>query len=178
MTDDATRIREQFRAELEFATAPMHADSRSNYDAATKYAEAAIKSVFALNGGGLLALPALITLFKIDLKPAAPWIIAAGAVFIAGLICAAFTSFLGYLSAMATVHSIEDQVTLQIVKHAETYQYKATPVDVQKLEQRRDRLAGRSIFLRHAAVATGVVSLAAFIVGAVISGGLLVTFRP
>jgi hypothetical protein len=74
--------RDQFRTELEFASAPMRDTARANYEGAVKFADAAIKSTFALNGGGLVALPAFIALFKIDPKLASVWIIAAGAVFV------------------------------------------------------------------------------------------------
>jgi hypothetical protein len=100
-------IREQFRAELEFAIAPLREDNHANYEGAVKFAETAIKSAFALNGGALVALPALIALFKIDPQRVLLWVIIAGAVFVVGLISAAATAFLGYLSAMAAAHSIE-----------------------------------------------------------------------
>jgi hypothetical protein len=49
----------------------MRDEMRANYDGALKFAEAAIKSAFALNGGGAVALPALTALLKIEPKPAA-----------------------------------------------------------------------------------------------------------
>ena len=110
--------REQFRSELEFASAPIRETLRLNYEGAIKFAEAGIKSSFALNGGGLIALPAFIALFKIDPEFASVWIIAAGTMFIVGLISAAVTSFLGYLSAIAGVHGLENRSAATMAKYA------------------------------------------------------------
>jgi len=49
----------------------MRDEMSANYDGALKFAEVAIKSAFALNGGDAVALPALTALLKIEPKPAA-----------------------------------------------------------------------------------------------------------
>jgi hypothetical protein len=133
MTGDG--IRENFRTELEFAIASLREDNHANYEGAIKFAETAIKSAFALNGGALVALPALIALFKIDPQRVVLWVIIAGAVFVVGLISAAATAFLGYLSAMAAVHSIEAQMRVTAATYAAIYQQQASPVDVAALER-------------------------------------------
>ena len=172
--------REQFRTELEFASAPTRETLRLNYEGAIKFAEAGIKSSFALNGGGLIALPAFIALFKIDPKFASVWIIAAGTMFIVGLISAAVTSFLGYLSAMAGVHSLENRSAATMAKYAAIFkQLQATqPVNLLELEGHIDTLMRRSVRLRKCAVAAGTTSLIAFLGGAVISYWVLILFRP
>jgi hypothetical protein len=58
------------------------------------------------------------------------------------------------------------------------YQQQSAPVDVAALERDQVTLGNRSVYLRKAAVATGIASLVAFIVGAIISGSVLVYFRP
>jgi hypothetical protein len=146
------KIRDQFRTELEFAIAPMREDNRANYEGAIKFADTAIKSAFALNGGALIALPALIALFKIDPQRVGSWVIIAGAVFVVGLIGAAATAFLGYLSAMSAAHSIETQMRATLAKYTALYQQQASPVDVAALERDQVTLGGRSISLRRAAV--------------------------
>src|SRR5262249_31738 len=105
MTDQPDqRVREKFRADLEFMAAPVRESARLHYECAMKFADAGIKSLFTLNGGGLVALPAFIALLKIEPKQTASvWIIVAAAVFVFGLILAACTSLLGYFSAMAAV---------------------------------------------------------------------------
>ena len=171
--------REQFRTELEFASAPTRETLRLNYEGAIKFAEAGIKSSFALNGGGLIALPAFIALFKIDPKFASVWIIAAGTMFIVGLISAAVTSFLGYLSAMAGVHGLENRSTATMAKYAAIFkQLQATPVNLPELEGHIDTLMRRSVRLRKCAVAAGTTSMIAFIGGAIISYRVLILFRP
>jgi hypothetical protein len=59
--------------------------------------------------------------------------------------------------------------------------YQQQPIsaaDVQSLTQRSSALSDRSVSLRGMAVAAAVVSLICFIVGALISGYLLINFRP
>jgi hypothetical protein len=144
----------------------MRDEKRANYDGALTFAEAAIKSAFALNGGGIVALPALTALLKIEPKPAATCIIVAVGAFVVGLICAAATSFLGYLSAMTNVHGLEQSARATIVRYASIFkQPLQTPIDVKETF-----LIARSVKLRRAAVCTSVASLVAFIVGAVTSG--------
>ncbi|HET8974636.1 MAG TPA: hypothetical protein VFN63_15265, partial [Pseudolabrys sp.] len=92
---------EQYRAEMEFAATPIRDAARMNYEGAIEFANAAIKSVFAINAGGLVAFPAFIALLKIDAQLASGWIIAAGAVFVIGLTSAALASLFGYFSAMS-----------------------------------------------------------------------------
>jgi hypothetical protein len=176
MTDDT---RTKYRADLEFATNPMRADARTNYESAVKFADAGIKSAFALNGGGLIAAPAFIALFKVDPQLARNWIVGAGGVFVLGLICAALTSFFGYLSAMTAGWSINASVEAMGAEYAAAYrQQPISMADLQSLKQRSNALSSRSVSLRSVAVAAAVVSLICFIVGALISGYLLINFRP
>jgi hypothetical protein len=122
-------LREQFRTELQFAVGPMHESSRSNYEGALKFADAAIKAVFALNGGGLIAFPAFIALFKIDAQLHARSIIAAGAIFVLGLICGALTTLFGYLSAMTAVESHRHLVDATTAKYAAIFQQPPSKID-------------------------------------------------
>jgi hypothetical protein len=115
-SDGGKDAREQFRTELEFALMPLRDEKRANYDGALTFAEAAIKSAFALNGGGIVALPALTALLKIEPKPAATCIIVAVGAFVVGLVCAAATSFLGYLSAMTNVHGLEQSADHCVIR--------------------------------------------------------------
>jgi hypothetical protein len=175
MTDD---IRAKYRADLEFATNYLRADSRSNYESAVKFAEAGIKSAFALNGGGLIALPAFIALFNVNAQLARNTIIGAGAVFVFGLIFAALTSLFGYLSAMIGHESIENTIQATGTVYAAAYQQQPTSAaTVQSLEQRSKALSDRSVLLRNIAVAAVVASLLCFVVGALISGCLLINLR-
>jgi hypothetical protein len=176
MTDDT---RAKYRDDLTFATDHLRADSRSNYESAVKFADAGIKSAFALNGGGLIALPAFVALFKVDPQLTRNWIIGAGAVFVVGLICAALTSFFGYLSAMIAHESNEVSIQATGATYAAAYQQQpASPGTVQSLQQRSTTLAKRTDKLRNVAVASAIASLICFVVAASISGCLLINFRP
>jgi hypothetical protein len=122
-------VRKQFRTELQFALGPIYETSRANYEGALKFADAAIKAVFALNGGGLIAFPAFIALFKIDAQLHARSIIAAGAIFVLGLICGALTTLFGYLSAMTAVESHRHLVDATTAKYAAIFQQPPSKID-------------------------------------------------
>ena len=56
-------------------------EERQNYDAALRWADAGIKALFGLNGGGLIALPAFAALFKVDMLASGSYVLAAGIVY-------------------------------------------------------------------------------------------------
>ena len=169
---------DKFRVELEVITAPLRSNLQSNYEAAIKFADGAIKSAFALNGGSLIGVPAFIALFKIDAKVAAVSIMAAGAMFVVGLIFATLASLLGYLASMTGVRSINNSLRATISGYETAYRQTASTANVQALEQRARTLFDRSIWLRRLTVGAGAASLTSFVIGAAISGYVLVNFQP
>ena len=172
--------RELFRTEWEFAAAPYRSDARMNYESAIKFANAGIKSLFTLNGGGLIALPAFIALFDVDRKKAAFWIIVTAVVYIVGLVGAALSSLLSYISAMAMSESMVLVQEALMWKYADLFEQTppAKPPDIPAIEARSNALSRRSIYLRMTAVLLAFASLLAFIVGAAFSMYMLIKFRP
>ena len=169
---------DKFRVDLEVITAPLRSNLQSNYETAIKFADGAIKSAFALNGGSLIGVPAFIALFKIDAKVAAVSIMAAGAMFVVGLIFATLASLLGYLASMTGVRSINNSLRATISGYETAYRQTASTANVQALEQRARTLFDRSIWLRRLGIGAGAASLTSFVIGAAISGYVLVNFQP
>lgn len=169
---------EQYRAEMEFAATPIRDAARMNYEGAIEFANAAIKSVFAINAGGLVAFPAFIALLKIDAQLASGWIIAAGAVFVIGLTSAALASLFGYFSAMSKAEGSKRELEAVTAEYGNLFERRLATSDVDNLRWQATQLRNQSVFLRTVAFGAGVTSLLAFIVGATISGLLLVYFRP
>jgi len=167
-------IRERFRDDYEFAIGPLRDGQRANFDAALKFADGGIKALFGLNGGGLIALPAFTALFKIDMQAAASLVLAAGIIFVIGLVLAASTCLLGYLSAMQEMEAGSHRQTAAATRYATHYrQVPETPAAIEGIKSADARAARHttwSIWLRKAAVATAICSLAAFIGAACITG--------
>jgi hypothetical protein len=165
--------RDQFRTEWQFATAPIREQALQNYQGALKFADAALKAVFALNGGGLIALPAFVALFKIDALAVRFGVIVAGAIFIGGLVAAVIASLLGYLSAMTGVELSNKQIS----KTSAIMEQKPA-AEIATLEIAERAFFHRSQRQRKAAVVAGVVGLLDFIVGSVISGLSIIDAAP
>ena len=169
---------EQYRAEMEFAATPIRDAARMNYEGATKFANASIKSVFAINAGGLIAFPAFIALFKIDARLASGWVIAAGAVFVVGLISAVLASLVGYFLAMSNSESCKRELEAVTAEYGNLFERTLTTSDIDNLRWQATQLRNQAVFLRSVAVGAVLTSVLAFIVGATTSGLLLVYFRP
>jgi hypothetical protein len=168
---DPAEIRRQFRDDHEFALAPLRAAVLANYESATKFAESGIKALFALNGGGLIALPTFAALFKTDLHGATALILCAAAgMFVLGLIGAALTCLCGYLSAMMATESTNHNVRAVSLKYSRHYQQiSETPTIADEIKAVEDAVAkgeARFLQIRKLAVVFGAASLAAFTVGA------------
>ncbi len=176
MADEQPSLREAYRDDLEFAAAPLRADRIENYQAALKFADSGIRSLFVLNGGGLVALPAFLALFKIEVRIAAVWVLLGGALFVLGLITSALTTLLSYWSAMAAMESMYLQLTNSGALYARTYGQVPTPAtdeEIASTDRDAQRLERTSIRLRTWAVIAAIVSLAAFVGGTTVSGVVL-----
>jgi hypothetical protein len=177
--------RERFRDEFQFSIAPLRDEARINYEGALinhegalKFADSGIKALFGLNGGGLIALPAFVALFKTDPHAVAVWIAAAMVTFIIGLTAAAVVCLFAYLSAMTGVEALLASVGATNLKYALLYrqipQEPTTVTEIQNAEQQVTRLAASGARQREIAVALSVISLLAFVIATCFAGWALV----
>jgi hypothetical protein len=174
---DLESDRRRFRDEHDFTIAPLRDEARTNYDGALKFADAGLKALFGLNGGGLIALPAFVALFKADPRSAALWIIAAMIAFVLGLTANAAACLFGYWSAMKAVEALNGASQSANIKYALHYKQLAAQPDfalqAQKLDQKAEKDFSKSSLLRRTAVTFCLTSLVAFIIGACFAGWAL-----
>jgi len=165
------------RAELDFVIRPQIEHLRMSYDASTKFADQAIKSGFALNGGGLVLLSGFAALFKVDPTLAVKEIVVTVSLLISGLICASVTSFLAYRSARVGVDIANHRIAGSTLIHLNAgKQPDADPFSDPRVKSQYDAAARlQSDATRDAklAVRVGLVGLAAFVFGALIGGWTL-----
>jgi hypothetical protein len=95
-----------------------HRKRASEYDErAIQFASKALQALTYLNGGGLLAIPAVVALFKSDPLSARHQIILTAASFVVGLVCivaAQVCAFFTFARRMEAEHWFEQQKTTQL----------------------------------------------------------------
>jgi hypothetical protein len=178
--DEQLARRKAFREESDFALRPALENARMNYENGVKFAEIAIKGGFALNGGALIAIPAFVALLKVDpskvsLAPIA-WALVA---FTAGLVFAWLSSFFAYLSARraeaACLASYEATMLRYVLAWDQNPYDPPKPQNIETKEADAKRFTGQVWKLTACAVAAGVGSGVAFLVGAAIGARFLLT---
>jgi hypothetical protein len=109
--------RDMFLKEWQVAMNPMNEWAKEADKGANAYAQSVIKSAYLLNGGGLVAVPAAVSLFKVDVDvgQSLAGIAGASALFITGIILAWLTSGAAYFAMFALggshIHSMEATAT-------------------------------------------------------------------
>jgi hypothetical protein len=149
---------------------------------AIEFANSALKVLMYLNGGGLLAIPATMALFREDARQVEVYLIGAAAAFACGLICITLSQA-GAFFVMA--RRAESEVLLQYeqMEMLRAVHYPApTPQEqleitdnAQKHRQTSNAKLRTSDKIRFAALISMWCSLVAFIVGCAL-GGLSVLF--
>ncbi|MCA4920798.1 MAG: hypothetical protein ING82_15335 [Roseomonas sp.] len=113
-------IRERMKfehLEVDHHAQPWRAEAVESGKAAVAFAQSIIKTSQLLNGGGLLAIPALVTLFSLDVNIGKNLLIYTGASFCLGLMCAWICNYFAYYSqdfrsraAREEAHAAEAQI--------------------------------------------------------------------
>lgn len=93
---DYDRRRRNFLLEWEVGVLSLDVQARAHVEQATGFALTAIRSVYLLNGGGVTFLPAFAVLFGTDLVARQFVFMAAGALFVCGLLLTFICNLLGY----------------------------------------------------------------------------------
>lgn len=96
------QMRQHFRDESEFALAPMRSLAETNYQASLAYAKLALQSGLTLNGGGLVAIPALTALLKVNTITAECSLVFSYGIFTVGLVFILTAMILAHFSARAS----------------------------------------------------------------------------
>jgi hypothetical protein len=141
---------------------------RMNFDAAVNLLESAIKSLFLLNGAGLVGLPTIVGLFQrtFDSPYTIIWL---GLPFMLGVLSATGASLFGYASAMRCVQSLNNAMNVTIGNYVSAYYSEPAPANQATIA---NDLTLRAVRLHYRGIALGVVSLVCFLVGTTILLGM------
>lgn len=150
---------------------PLHEAAERSRDMAFGFAQTAIRSMFLLNGGALVAVPAFAELVGTAFQENMTALLLSGSGFVAGLILIAITTLLAYTSMDADAEAIrQDQEVVKInLNRAQNPKSYTNKLKKQQSEAEAARLkfGRRSAKLRTWALCLGVGSMGAFIFGAV-----------
>lgn len=165
---EAAPVRKEHRELREHELSPLLEEARSADRGAVDFAQTIIRAGFLLNGGGMVAIPAIVALFKLDAQKMFSMLLATGGAFILGLVVTWSGSICGFFalanranaaySEAAKIARITDAVFFPSGQAGLTAQAKQAEGDAQRF---------RCKFLRSRLVAIilCLVALAAFIVG-------------
>jgi hypothetical protein len=161
------------RAELEALLVGAE-DSR---EFANQYAKAALQSLFLLNGGALIAFPAFGQLVGTAFNEQLGVVILSLAGFVGGLACVILATLLAFLALDADAQCIyymtEDrQRQYAKVQYPDTYDEAIEAARVES-EMMSGKCQAQFVLRRRWAILLGLLSLAAFIFGALCAAGVL-----
>jgi hypothetical protein len=162
------RVRHE-NEQVEHFAQPWRAESLESGKAAIAFAQSIIKTSQLLNGGGLLAIPALATLFSLNVQAGQRLLLWTGLAFGLGLLFAWLCNFCGYFSQ--DFRSQAERKWAEAAEHQIRHNHRKKPDEPEKsLQSERDLDKGRKLFKRSDKFVTwGVVfaflSLISFIGG-------------
>lgn len=145
-------------------------DISSGQEMANEYAQLAIKHLFLINGGALIALPAIIAAFDL---PKTEDIWCSGLSYSVGLVFVVMTSLLAYWSVANIIGSLcSDKYYNYAILYLKHMQNNLNKEDIYLKEAEKDRHAidrdkkrKWSIILEYIAIGSGLLSLLTFIYG-------------
>ncbi len=180
------RVREQrgwLNEEWRTAVHPWQAPITTNQEAANAYAQVAIKASLTLNGGALIAIPAIIGLFGIPANAAAGQLLWTGALFIGGLVSAWSTAFFAFFAldrAAVAATWRREHVAHHVMRIFANTQEDVTARAEQATaaETKAKAFERLAVRFRRLALGASLISLAAFAGGACIGGSYIVARVP
>jgi len=91
-------IRKEYREERESEMAADLEAAKIGESSAVAFAQTAIKSGFILNGGGMIAIPAIVALFNLDAEKLLHQLFLTGGLFVGGLCSASIASICAFFA--------------------------------------------------------------------------------
>jgi hypothetical protein len=169
-------IRKEYREERETEMAADLEAAKIGENSAVALAQTVIKSGFILNGGGIIAIPAVVALFNLDAERLLPPLILTAGLFVGGL-CSASTASICAFFALA--HKADSFYT-NAVHTARVLQGKYFPPKAQEMAKQAEAARRRAARLRvwwiterYVAIFLCVASVALFIGGAWVGGNAI-----
>jgi len=170
--DDYERRRRLFLDEWETGVTSLDEEGRSLNSGAIKFAISGLRSLFLLNGGGVVVLPAYVVLFKVSVDKISQDLVVAALAFVVGLVLAAVANITAYFTMVQQVENT--WYRREKAAHELEKAYWGSGVTQKSSTNERDqidfprvikRTAVVSEALRWAAIALAIASLGAFLVG-------------
>jgi hypothetical protein len=167
---------EQYQAEI----GPLEQRLSAHIAHATLFGTSALRTVFELNGGGLIALPSLGALFG-SIWSRGHWLPVWGVTaFVIGLICTALGYLTGFLHFVAWQQVVREEMGRR--GSSITGQYNALissqPIPAANMTRTPNEITYRQkvVTYQYLAIGAAFVALLAFIAGALITGYVLTGF--
>lgn len=169
-------LRKEYREERESEMAADLEAAKIGESSAVAMAQMVIKFGITLNGGGMIAIPAIVALFHLDAEKLRHQLVFTGGLFVAGL-CA--SSVAGICAFFALAHKA-DFFYSNAVRTARTLQARYFPHQDKEMT-RQAKIAGRHaarlrilwVIERYVAIVLCIVSVAFFIWGAWVGGSAI-----
>jgi hypothetical protein len=169
-------IRKEYREERESEMAADLEAAKIGESSAVALAQMVIKSGLMLNGGGMIAIPAIVALFNLDAEKLFHQLFLTGGLFVGGL-CSA--SIAGICAFFALAHKA-DTFYSSAVRTAHALQAKYFPAQAQEMAQQAEVVHRRAARLRvwwlterYLAILLCLASVALFIGGAWVGGNAI-----
>ncbi len=171
----ANEVRESFRRDIENQVEPLRSASMASDRGAIDLAELIIKNATLLNGGAIIAIPAIVGLLGIDLRSDKWKFILIASIFASGLVSAWLANVFGFFA----LGFRSDALTLRAASlHAritrQWYPQHPDAPDWHKQDctdgEKADRTFRQSGWLRCAGICLCFVSIAAFLSGGMYGG--------
>lgn len=164
--------RESYRRDLELEFDPNMQVALASDRGAIDLAQGAIKTATLLNGGGLLAIPAIITLFGLDARSVAWRLVTTATLFIGGLVAAWVANFCGFFALAARTDAFEHRAYSTRARIAR--QHYATAPEAQSwleqeavLDKKWDKRRAQFVAWRWVGIILLIVSLVFFLSAAI-----------
>jgi len=174
--------RDSFRRDVEQQVDPQMKIALASDRGAIDLAQGAIKNATILNGGALVAIPAIISFFGLELQAIVWPLLATGGLFIFGLISAWLANICGFFALTARTEAFTSLANLMRTRVTREHYPNDSRVETWKSEEaKNERRCNESLARFHwwriFGICCGLVSLALFVLGAT-WGGITVSVAP
>ena len=181
MIKDHRDHREEYRRENAQHVEPQRAAARSTDKSAINLGQSVIKTATLLNGGAIIAIPAIVTLFGIDANKGSVGLIIAGGCFAAGLVFSWLSAVFGFFAlsnrtdrewSSADLTAWQTNLAYYPPDGTEEGKKKLGKIngDIKKAEQKIQDLHKVFSRCRVTAILFSFLSLGCFLVGNVVGG--------
>lgn len=149
---------------------PIHEEKERSRELSSGFAQMGIKSMFILNGGSLIALPAFAEIANKNIAENIPLFVGSISCFVVGLALTALATLFAYLSLDANTAELENSGTVvrfDLIKGRDPAAFsKDQEQERETSEKERQRFNGLTQTLALIAMRVAIASLVAFIAGA------------